>query len=149
VSLDVLLDHPMIHHDVVVQLCQLLRVAALLQTLLVLRLGLYVVVPLSTAACVLPVDLAVVPLTLTPVDCGGCTASSQRLLIASGRTAYYHAWAIFATSATSACCCPFSLADRVAMQDATAQMAMLQFLGLAVAFLETAVPSTIHWRPPD
>jgi aconitate hydratase len=36
------------------------------------------------------------------------------------------------------CCC----ADRVAMQDATAQMAMLQFISSGLP--KTMVPSTIH-----
>lgn len=37
------------------------------------------------------------------------------------------------------CCAP---ADRVAMQDATAQMAMLQFISSGLP--KTMVPSTIH-----
>ncbi len=39
-------------------------------------------------------------------------------------------------------CLPARLADRVAMQDATAQMAVLQFI--ASGLPQTAVPSTIH-----
>lgn len=38
--------------------------------------------------------------------------------------------------------CPLLCADRVAMQDATAQMAMLQFISSGLP--KTMVPSTIH-----